>query len=164
MFVSQYLSVGRRLVPAIPRSATTLAQNFTADAHLCQTRQIHQRQTQHMWRIYLQINRGPINSLVVTRNPSCLRLNLFPYLVKVIISSPGLMQELSKLGVLSSSFWRVGIFTRWFIGGYIDKLQDQWAAGNDARTTRQEVTTNDVLEDRGFATGLGTNYDLRTRT
>lgn len=116
-----------------------------------------------MWGINLKVDRGSVDSLVIARNPRCLRLNLPPYFMEVVISSPCLVQEFSKLGVLSNSLWCVGIIIRWFVGWYIDKLQDQWTAGDDARTTGQEITTNNVFEDRGFATRLGANYDLRNR-
>lgn len=72
--------------------------------------------------INLQVDRGPIDPLIVTCNPRRLRFNLPPYLVKVVISSPWLMQELSKLGVFGTSFRRVGIFIRQFVGWYIDEL------------------------------------------
>lgn len=55
----------------------------------------------------------------------------------------------------------MGFCVGWPFGWDINKLEDQWATGDDARTTGQEVTANDVLEDRGFATGLGADYDLR---
>ena len=46
------------------------------------------------------------------------------------------------------------------IGGNIDELQNQRSSGDNTAASRQEVSSNDVFENRGFTRGLGTNDNL----
>lgn len=86
-----------------------------------------------MRRVDLQVNRSPVDALVVTRDSRRLRLDLPPNLVKVVVSAPRLMQELSKLWVLGNSFWGVRLDAVGpILRRYVDKLEDQWATSNDA--------------------------------
>ena len=47
------------------------------------------------------------------------------------------------------------------LGGDVDELENEWPSGYDARTAGKKVAADDVLEDGGFARGLGADDHLR---
>lgn len=67
-------------------------------AHLCQTRQINQRQVQHIRAVYPEMNRQLADTLVLTSDSERLLLDLFPYLVELREAFVN-VQELAPFGV-----------------------------------------------------------------
>lgn len=104
-----------------------------------------------------------INALVVSRNPRCFSLNLSPYFRKIVEPSARLMQEFAVFlaGALACG-WRHNIGERalFRISRDIDELQYEWPSSYNTSSSGQEVSANNILKDRRFATTLRANNDL----
>lgn len=89
-----------------------------------------------MWRVNLQVNGLPVDSLIVARNTSRLGLNFAADLIKVVESLAGKMQELAELGLLCNCLR--GMRSR--LGGSIstrrdiDELQNQRTTSDNSGT------------------------------
>ena len=46
------------------------------------------------------------------------------------------------------------------VAGQVDELQDQWPPRDDTASSREEIPSNNILEDGGFSGGLRTYNDL----
>lgn len=106
-----------------------------------------------MWRVHLQVDRLPIDALVVSCYPRCLCLNLAPDLREIIKPLPRNMQELSPflLSCYAGGCVRhvnlvcvVGVFS---FAWEIDKLENKRSPCYNATASRKEVPADDVLED-----------------
>ena len=112
-----------------------------------------------------QVDRLPVDALVVTSNPCRFIFDLMLDLAKVSEFAPRNMMELGPLVLLCNAcrcmrnmnFVAFGCVT---LAGNVDKLQDQRPSGNYAATTRQKVPSDNVLEYRRFTRRLRTNDDL----
>ena len=122
--------------------------------YLGQTRQINECQAQHVRRVDLEINGLSVDSLVVSCYPRGLVLDLASDLGEVVVSPPRDVQELSPLLLPSNTRWGmrdvnfivlVGIVA---FAGEVDELEDERSSSDDAATSGQEVSTDDVLEHR----------------
>lgn len=121
--------------------------------YLCQSRQIDKGQAENVWRVHLQVNRLPVDTLVVSCYSSCLGLDLAPDLREVIESLPRNVQKLSPF--LLSSYaggcvWHMDLIA--FLGivalaWEVDKLENERSPCYDAAASREKVPANDVLED-----------------
>lgn len=110
-----------------------------------------------MRRVDLEIDRLPVDALVVTRYPSCLCLDFALDVGEVVEPPSGLVEELAPFllscdagrGMRNVDFvvCRL-VFT---VAREVDELQDEWPPCNDATSTRQEVPTDDVLQNRGLS-------------
>jgi hypothetical protein len=113
--------------------------------------------------INLEIYRLSVDTLVAASDSGCLVLDLTLDLAK-ICESPSLnMMKLCPLG--SPSLLRISVgggYGIWLglVLFYVDQLQNERAASYDSAASRQKVTTNDVFEHGGFASGLRANDDL----
>lgn len=67
-------------------------------AHLCQTRQINQRQVKHIRAVYPEVNGQLADTLVLPSDSERLLLDLFPYLVELRKAFVN-VQELAPFGV-----------------------------------------------------------------
>lgn len=122
-----------------------------------------------MWRVHLQVDRLPVDALVVSRYSRCFGLDLALDLCKVIEPPPGNVQELSPL-LLSCYAGRcvrhvdfVALFGIVAFAGEVDKLQNKRSPCYDAATSGEKVPADNVLEDRRFSRRLRT-YDNLDRS
>jgi hypothetical protein len=125
-----------------------------ATTYLGQTRQINQRQTENVWGVHLQVDRLPVDALVVSRYPRCLGLNLTLDLAKIIEPPTGNVQKLSPFLLSCDACWGVwhvnfvaflGILA---LAREVDQLQDKRSPRYDAAASGQKVPADNVLEDR----------------
>lgn len=119
--------------------ASSLAESWSA--YLGQTRQIDERQTQHVRRVDFEVDGLPIDSLVVSCYPRGLVLDFTPDLGEIVVSPPWDMEELSPFLLPSNTRWSVrhvdlvivvGIFA---FAGEVDELEDERSSGDDAATS-----------------------------
>lgn len=117
-----------------------------------------------MWGEYFEVDRLAIDALVAPRDSCCLVLDLPLDIAKIVESPVGDMMELSPLirgglGWIPVAHVR-GIFG--LVAGNIDELQNKGSPSNDAATTGEEISADDVFEDRRLARGLGPNNNLES--
>lgn len=107
-----------------------------------------------MRRVDLQLDRLPIDSLVVSSYPRSFVLDLALYLGELIEPPPRNMQKFSPFCLTSyacGSVWDmdfvvvVGVFA---LAREVDELEDEWPPRNDAAASGQEVSADDVLKYR----------------
>lgn len=136
-------------------------------SYFCQTRQVHQGQIQHMGRVNFEVNGLACDALVIAGNTGGLVLDLAFDIAKVGEASVGNVVELCPLagsrnvGVPLRGMCRGGGLG--LLVGNVDKLKNQRSTSDNATATRQKISTDDVLEDRGFASRLGAYNDLYVR-
>ncbi len=121
----------------IPATRTTAQDGHLAhskrNTHLCQTRQIHQSQIEHVWAVYAEVNGELADALVLAGDAECLLLNLAANLVEVGVALV-YVKELAPFGVVG---WRVR-------DGGVDELEDEWSPGNDALAAGEEIASDDA--------------------
>jgi hypothetical protein len=103
--------------------------------HLRKTGQINKSKTEHMRRVDLEVNRLPVDSLVVSSNPSRLILD-FPLDI-LELCKPSIWQMMK---LCPCSMWFLLI-----VAWDIDELQNKRSSRYDAAATGQEVSTDDVF-------------------
>jgi hypothetical protein len=135
-------------------------------AYLCQAGQINQRQAQHMRRIYLEVDRLPVDALVAPCYARSFGFD-FPFdLGEVIPSSSWNMVKLCPFLLTGNAGWSVRHV--YFVGGGfvvpfagdVDELQNQWPPCDYATPPGEEVSADDVLEYGGFSRRLRSNDNL----
>jgi hypothetical protein len=128
--------------------------------NLGQTRQIHKRQAEDMWRVDFQVDGLPVDTLVVSCYPGSLVFDFTLYLGEVVESSPGDVKKLSPF--LLSSYTRrcmwnmylISVLLVFVFAGKIDKLENERSPSYDSAATREEVSADNVLEHGGFSRRL----------
>jgi hypothetical protein len=113
-------------------------------------------------RVDFEIYGLSVYALVVSRYPCSFILNLTLDIRKFCEPSIWDVVEFCPLWLCcytSRGMW----FRSIVIGGNIDELQNQRSSSDDTAATGEEVSPDDILEDGGFARGLGTNNDLYGR-
>lgn len=120
--------------------------------YLCQTGQIHQRQAENVGRVDLQVDWLSVDALIVSSYPRGFILNLPLHLLKVSVLLAGSMMEFGPFRLLSyrgSSMWNMDLVSLWriLLARDVDELQDKWSPRNNAASSRQKVSADDVLED-----------------
>ena len=102
-----------------------------------------------MGRVDFEVDGAAIDALIAAGNSSSLGLNLSADLGKVVEAAIGLMEELSKLGLLGGGGDRLGVCVvlRSIIeaAGDVDQLQDQRATGDDAGSSGKKVSADNVF-------------------
>lgn len=116
--------------------------------------------------VYLEVYGLARDALVVAGNSSGLVLDLALDVAKVGKAPVGDMVELGPFAG-PCDIWVPLRGMRSILGGVgrlvirdVDELEDQGTACDDAASTGQEIPTDDVLEDRRLAGGLGAHNDL----
>lgn len=115
-----------------------------------------------MRRVDLEIDRLSIDTLIISRDPRRLILDLALDILKLGEPSVGQVVELCPFWLCSDgmcSMWLVGLV----IGWDIDELEDERSTSNDTATSRQEISTNDILEYGRFTRRLRSYNDLWKR-
>lgn len=133
-------------------------------AHLCQAREVDQRQVQDIGRVNLEVDGLSDDALVVAGDPGGLVLDLSLDVGKIVESSVRNVVELCPLGASRDSRRSIGVEGRiWrvIVFGNVDELEDQRPPGADAAASGQKVAADDVFENGGFASGLGSDNNLR---
>ena len=106
-----------------------------------------------MRRVDLEVYRLSVDTLIIPRYPSRFILNLALNILEFCEPSIRDMMELCPLWLYCDA--RCGIrFRAIVIGWDIDELQNQRSSSNNTASTREEISPNDVFENRGFARGL----------
>jgi hypothetical protein len=133
--------------------------------YLCQTRKVHQCQAEHVRRVDLEINRLPVDALVVTCNSSCFVLNFPFYVLKVGKSSVGDVMELGPFWLRCDAGWRMRdvylitilhiIFSR-----NVDQLKDKRPPSHNATSSGKKISADDVFENGRLSGRLRTNDHL----
>ena len=106
-----------------------------------------------MWRIHLQVDRLPVDALVVSCYPCGLGFDLAPDLCKIIKPLSGNVQKLSPLLLPCYAGWCVryvnliGFVGILALAGEVDKLENERPPCYDAAASGEEVPADDVLED-----------------
>jgi len=125
----------------------------TCNAHyLGQTRQINQRQTQDMWRVYLEIDGLTVDPLVGSCYSRRLILDFPLDILEVCELAPRDMMELCPFSLrCRHASWCVRdvdfvVHRSIFFAGYVDKLQDEGSSSDYAAAARKKVPPNDVLK------------------
>lgn len=111
--------------------------------HLCKTGQINKSKTEHMRRVDLEVDRLPVDSLVVSSNPSRLILD-FPLDI-LELSKPSIWQVMKLCPFWLCSYCSCSMWFLLIVAWDIDELQNKRSSRYDAAATRQEVSTNDVF-------------------
>lgn len=102
----------------------------------------------------LEIDRLPVDPFVAPCNACCLCLNFLLDGGEIIKLAARLVMELGPLGLACDAgggMWHmdlVGFGSIISFAGDIDKLKDQWASSDDAASAREEISPDNVLEDR----------------
>lgn len=122
--------------------------------NLGQTWQIDQCQAQNVRRVDLEIDGLSIDAFVASSNARSLCLNFSPHVVEIIPFPSGNMVELCPFLLSCNASWsmwnmnfvvsRSVVSVAW----YVDELENQGASGNNATSSRQEISAYNVLEDR----------------
>ena len=115
------------------RAHTARASEQKQNTHLCQTRQVHQRQVKHVRAVYAEMDEELADALVLARDAECLLLDLAANLVEVGVALV-YVEELAPFGVVG---WRVG-------DGGVDELEDERSSGDDALATGEEIASNNA--------------------
>lgn len=116
--------------------------------------------------VYLEVDGLARDALVVARDARSLVVDLALDVAKVSEAPVGDMVELgpfSRSRHVGVPLRGVGasVCLRLFVW-HVDELQNQGSTGDDAAATGQEVSSDDVLEDRGLARRLGAYNDLHS--
>ena len=117
--------------------------------YLCQARKIDQRQTQHMRRVDFEVYRLSVYALVASGNSRGFRFDFSLQLDKVIPTPPRVVVELGPL--LIAREVRLGprsLRFRIAIGRNVDELEDEGTPSDDSASARQEVSADNVFQDR----------------
>lgn len=107
-----------------------------------------------MGRVYLQVDGLAVNALVVAGNAGRLALDLPLHVGKVPEASMRDVVEFSPFILprdARGSMRDVDVVVIGLVGplaGDIDQLQDKRPARDDAAAARQEIASNDILENR----------------
>lgn len=118
-----------------------------------------------MWRVYLQIDGLSVDTLVVPGNPRRLILDFAFHILEVRKLAPWDVMEFSPFALCFDAGRRMGhmnfaSFRCVIVAWDVDKLQNEGSPSNYAATPGQEVPTDNILQHRRFAGGLGANDDL----
>jgi hypothetical protein len=131
--------------------------------NLGQTRQINQSQVEDMRRVDFEVDGLPVDALVGSRDPRGFILDLSLHVGEVVEPPVWNVMELGPLRAPRYVGGSVGVVDGlWsiLIVGDVDELKNQRPAGDDAASSRQEVSADNVFQDRGFTRRLGANNDL----
>jgi hypothetical protein len=105
----------------------------------------------------LQVDRLPIDSLVVSGYSCGLRFDLALHFGKIVESAPRYMMKLSPFLLSFHARWcvrNVHFVSSWpvvTVARQIDELQDERPPGNDSASSGEEISADDVLEHGGLA-------------
>ena len=105
-----------------------------------------------MWGVDLEVDGLPVDTLVVSCNSGCLIFDFSLYLGEIIESPSGYVQEFTPFllsGYTSRSVWHMDFIVFLSILPFarkVDELKNKRSAGNDTAASRQEVSTDNVLE------------------
>jgi hypothetical protein len=128
--------------------------------YLGQTGQVDKRQAEDVWGVHLQVDRLPVDALVVSRYPRCLGFDLAPDLCEVVESAPGNVQKLSPF-LLScyagGRVWHVDLIALLGIVALareVDQLEDKRSPRDDAAASGKKVPADNVLEHRRLSRRL----------
>jgi hypothetical protein len=107
-----------------------------------------------MRRIDLEVNGLSVDALVVSCYPGGLVLDLAPDLGEVVVSPPWDVEKLSPFLLSCNTCWSVGNVHFVFVvgifafAGKVDELKDERPPSNNATTSGEEVSADNVLEYR----------------
>lgn len=119
-----------------------------------------------MRRVDLEVDRLPVDALVVSCYPGGFILDFALNLGEVVEPPAGNVKELSPFILAGYACWGMWdmnfvVFVSVFVLAWeIDELQDKRAASYDAAASRQEISANDVLKYRRLSGGLRSYNDL----
>lgn len=119
--------------------------------HLCKTRQINQSKTQNVGRVNLQVDGLPVDALIASGNPRRLVLNLPLDLAEVVEPAAGNVSKLGPFILTGYTRWRVWhVYLGLVVSAArdVDELQNQRSPCDNAASTRQKVSPDNVLEYR----------------
>ena len=122
---------------------------LVVDGHLGHTRQVHQRQVEHVRRTDAQLDGLGGDALRFAELARRLRLNLGADVAEVV---EALAFEVAELTV------RVPLRIA-PLAIHVHQLQQQRTARDDPRPARQEVAADEALEHGGFAAALRADDD-----
>jgi hypothetical protein len=119
--------------------------------NLCETGQINERQAEDVRRVDLQVDRLPVDALVVSCYPRGLVLDLALDVGEVVEPLAGNVEKLSPFLLASYACWCVGYMNFIVVvfvafAREVDELEDERPACDDTAATRKEVLADDVLE------------------
>jgi hypothetical protein len=107
------------------------------ETHLCQTRQIDQRQIQHVRTVYPKRYRQLADTLVLTSDSEGLLLDLLSDFFEISEAVVN-VEELSPF---------CGTRGGWVRDGCVHELEDERSSGDDALTAGKKVSTDDSRDD-----------------
>lgn len=116
-----------------------------------------------MRRVDFEVDGLPVDALVGSRDPRGFILDLSLHVGEVVEPPVWNVMELGPLRAPRCVGGSVGVVDGlWsiLIVGDVDELKNQRPAGDDAASSRQEVSADNVFQDRGFTRRLGANNDL----
>jgi len=124
-------------------------QNITS-TDFCQARQIDQRQAEHVGREDFQVDGLSIDALVISCYSRRFVLNLASDLGEVVKLASRHVEELAPFllfGCACGCLWHVDLFLLVFVAvaGEVDELENERTAGDDAVSSWEKVSTDNVL-------------------
>jgi hypothetical protein len=105
-----------------------------------------------MWGVDFQVYWLSVDALVVSSYARSLVLDFAFDLGKVKEPASRYMVEFCPLLLARNtrwSMWYVDFMIVWLVvalAGDVDELKDEWPPGDDAASTRQKISTNDIFE------------------
>tara|TARA_R110002003_G_scaffold59_19_gene5376 strand:+ start:1958 stop:2278 length:321 start_codon:yes stop_codon:yes gene_type:complete len=106
-----------------------------------------------MRRVDFEVDGLSVDALVVSCYPRRLGFDFASDLGEVVELPPWDVEEFSPFLLASDTCWRVWdvhfvALVLISLAGKVDELQNKWPPGNDATTSGEEVSADDVLEYR----------------